>query len=668
MLTNIFNSSGVSSKTHILNCEGDKIFFGSSSNIIIYKDEKMWPILRDGGDITHLKVRNGIILCDSENQVEINQKFYFSSNETITAVSKTDILNDQEYNLAVFTTLKTVYVVSGEKYFKINLENVVSLDCGIIDEYFVVFCGDLHGNVHKIEIFLKDFEISSDVSTTIDVINRFLNDSIEMKPLEEIKPILHKIQTNKIHTDTVSSVNFTKKWLITCSHDSTIKILALEDLQLIDTLIGHADIVYDCFYDSEKNQILSIGADNTVITWEFSNGWKDVARVGNKNNFPFFGVVKFTTGQDEIVYVQDYHGSLYKYINNQLKESLSGHCGKVTSCDLNDKFLVTGSSDFTVRLFANDREIARPVLHGYPIHTVSFHNDNIVIGSEETIIRVFEQTEAIRKMIESEKNEIENVQIATPSELSLTNELKKVDKIELNEHSLQNILCYKERKKLYGQFFLNSALASNERMILFSNKSANFKFSGIFVVFDLKVVQYIAVHTLGITKIEISPDSKYVLAVSRDRCVSKYEVVDDEKFVEEESETLINRKMCDSTAFLRFVQKSKVHERAINSLCLNSDGTLFCTTSKDKTVKIFNFSDLSCLKTIYLEKEAFPLRFFRDLLLVGQEDGTLAVFSSKYELVHSIKAHSKKINEIKCSNDLIATIGDDWLVRTYAKN
>ena len=302
-------------------------------------------------------------------------------------------------------------------------------------------------------------------------------------------------------------------------------------------------------------------------------------------------------------------------------------------------------------------------IHGYPIKNAIFAGDLVSVGSEESIIRIYEETPAVRQLILGEF-ELKNIPIAMPSELSLTNETRQVESVSLNEHMLQNVLCFSEKKKIYGQFFSNSALAANHEIILCANKSANLKFSGIFVISVYKSVQYLAVHDLSVEKIEISPNGKFVVAVSRDRCISFYTV--ENKFIQSVADhALIDDKMQDGKKYIHLREKKKVHTRAITTLCINNDSSRFATASKDRTVKIHDVDTLDCIESIELDNEATSLRFLDNLLIVGQCDGNLSVYTDKLQKIFQKRIHSQKITEIRCAPGKIVTVADDWLIRVF---
>lgn len=678
MLKNIFNCSGIAKKTHILRVEQDVIYYSSSSNIIKYENDKITPIIRNGQEIIGLEVRDGIILCDLQFNVEMNNEFVYCSKSAVTAVSKTKRICTENGNILdffIFSTLSNIFIVSEKEIFSIECKNIVTIDCKIKKENLLVLLGSLEGNLIRITIDYENMMIANkNVFSTCQKLNdhalinycTLFEEERILKKIENVTKLQkYRLNTFRIHDDTITGIKITDKFIITSSQDNTIKLFNPSTFEQIDTLLGHADIVYECYYDRRNDRIISAGGDNCVIVWKnANNGWKIETKIGKLANLPFFSAVQIKQEKKFIIYVQGYNGGIYKYIDFNLVKSTSGHCDKINSLDIRNDLILTGSSDFSSRLYKNMAEIARPCLHGHSIKNAIFAGDMIVVGSEETIIRIFEETTVIKHLGNKLIDKEEKLNIATPSELSLTNEIRKVEEIEVNEHNLQNILCFKEKKKIYAQFFANSALAANSEIIVCSNKSANLKFSGIFLIRNYKAVQYIAVHDLGIEKIEISLDGKYVVAVSRDKCVSVYSV--DDKFEEiDQSLKYQNKKLEESDKYIKFIRKEQIHQRTINTVCFHTDNEIFITASKDRTINFINLHSLEKIKTIKLEKEPTALRYHNNILIVGFIDGAVSIFSSKYEKIFYRKIHGQKINEIKCIQNNVLTIGDDWLLRVF---
>ncbi|KRH94253.1 WD40/YVTN repeat-like domain containing protein [Pseudoloma neurophilia] len=721
MLKNVFNCAGIARSTHVLNTDGEKLFFPSSSNIIVYENEKMWPILRNGSDVKYLKIGCGIILCDTENRVEMNNRYVFNLKQPVTAINFDSSLKNKENKLQIFVfcTLSEIFLAINDKIYTFKLRDVAAIDIAQTENgMHEIFCGDLSGNLYKIVTNLDDLHFIEQKTTSQgksfnDFLNsRYSKDLIKIEQTTKLEK--YEINQIKCHDDAISSLKITRNFIITCSHDQTLKIIDRNDLTLLDTLLGHSDIVYDCFYDDKNNEILSASADNSIITWKFDKTWKNVNMIGNNSSMPFYSVVKL---KNNTIYIQDYFGKLFKYENYKIVSSLSGHSDKITTCDMFDDLIITGSNDFSVKLFKNNMEIARPTLHGYPIQSAVFSSqkmasnnneclsgDNtIIVGSEENILRVYEPTEAVFQYLKASSGDSlkRPVQFAMPSDLSLTNELHRKESVNfdensnqksdfsvpLNEHSLQNYLCYKEKKKLYGQYFSNSTVCtSGNNLILCTNKSANLKFSGIFVYYDFQLVQYIASHFLTITKMEFI--GNFLFAVSRDRCISFYEIVNE--FSEEkdccskddfeakmchsnkESKIFLNKKIADSPFYLKFLYKSQIHTRAINSLSISPISHQIATCSKDKTVRILSSRNLEEEMKIECEEEPTAVRFIHkaiedtSFLAIGTVSGSFLLYDAQnFKEIFKKSLHSRKITEIKYCNGKLVTVGEDWMMRVF---
>ncbi|ELA48449.1 hypothetical protein VCUG_00058 [Vavraia culicis subsp. floridensis] len=739
MLKNIFNSAGIAQKNHVMCQEKNVIYYAASTNIMRYENNKITPIIRYGSEITNLKVRDGIILSDRDNYVEHNNAVIFECNDAIQAVNKSRIVkyNGMLCDVKVFCSFDKIYIFCEKCVFYVEQEGTTALDCIIVDESVFLVCGTLDGKILKFTISLAGllgFDESGRNSFGTDCTHGYEHMYREERKIEKITDIkrMHSytVKSVKAHEDTVTDIKINESVVLSSSQDKTAKIHDLQTLEHVDTLIGHRDYVYESNFVDNHDEIISAGADNCVIVWEFKDGWKSKVRLGNLMSTPFYSALvineklgmleeedmersdrKTEQKNEYFVIVQSYNGGMYRYCNTDLVESVSGHVDKITTLDVKNDFILTGSPDRTVRLYYKLREVARPCIHGHPIRSAVFFNDYIIVGSDESILRVYEKTSGVQKILHDidlrtsatepgsdtfgtgtvdEKCEVQQEDapfVATPSELSLTNEIRKITTpLFLNEHTLQNILCFRERKKIYAQFFANACLASNNKIILCANKSSSLKFSGIFVIVDFVVVQYIAVHNLGIENIEISNSGEYVVAVSRDKSVSFYQILDRSRSHSEKneyvrkdgknaiqidadgSEKVINKILKDSLYYLDFRKRILSHTRKINTASFDDTSTLFATGSKDRNVLIYSVDCLEVIRTLKFEEEVTALRFYRENLFVGLKNGFIKVFTNDgtYTQVYERKIHGKSVNEIKVDGNTIVTVSDDSMMRVFS--
>lgn len=687
-LKNTFNIAGINNFPNTLITRDNILFYASSCNIIA----DQIPFLRKGNEIKRLQIRENLILAENY-KLEINNKYFIQTKDVITSINTI-------YNLFVFSTLKNIFIVVDEVIYELEIENVVSIEILTFENQLYIFCGTFDGVLYEISInefrfgikssgaqenlnFENEYFINLDKNpSAIDVILKKNSILTELKNKKILKNFTTK--KHKIHDDKITKIINFKNLIVTCSQDFTIKVFIFEkELTLIDTLIGHNDMVYDVFLNQENDHIemMSVGADNLIIIWHINYSNQNIlerSKVQSTKNYKSIKITKFIILHNlsktplfnilkikDTIFVHGYKSALYKYKDYNLIESISGHSDKITTCDTKDNFILTGSADMTVKLFFvknyQCREIARPVIHGHPISNVIFYNDKIAVGSEETIIRVYEPTEAVKKIehecaenIETNSLKSITVNASIQSELSLTPEIKKIQLPSLNEHALQNFLLFKETKKIYGQFFSNSSICFKDNLLFFTNKSASLPFSGIFCSKNNSVVQYLQNHEFGVNKMMVYGNKLF--AVSRDKFISIY-MINDNK-IDENQEILKNEK---NAAVLTLENKSKIHSRSINTLSISQKN--IATSSKDKSLKIFDH-ELNLQKEFYFDDEITSLLFFNEFLFCGQNDGTFLVINN-FEIVLKEKICSKRINEIKKIENGIVVVSDDMMIRIF---
>lgn len=308
---------------------------------------------------------------------------------------------------------------------------------------------------------------------------------------------------------------------------------------------------------------------------------------GNKNSF--FGAI-FGEDENQII-AYTYTGAMYffkKENKNEPYKSLPivhGHFKSVTDIcwDLTEgKYLLSTSADQTTRIYGKNKflntwhEFGRPQIHGYDINSIAFLNNiddrskgvslvnNIISASEEKIIRMFEPSYSLVKILneqsglnvrmsldkpneEYEKAALEGnkqalglmtkqVVIEDDDEMKfditnfdptamLTNQ--KVTPISSNENYkhppdedfLTNHTLWPELNKLYGHSYEVFVIAASHKGDVFASAGSakTEKYAQLFIwsVGNNNVIQKLEGHTLTIVQIQFSKDDNLILTVSR---------------------------------------------------------------------------------------------------------------------------------------------------------
>eukprot|EP00730_Choanoeca_flexa_P000510 TRINITY_DN10227_c0_g1_i5.p1 TRINITY_DN10227_c0_g1~~TRINITY_DN10227_c0_g1_i5.p1 ORF type:complete len:793 (+),score=117.30 TRINITY_DN10227_c0_g1_i5:2-2380(+) len=400
-------------------------------------------------------------------------------------------------------------------------------------------------------------------------------------------------------------------------------------LKLESLLIGHEGHVYGLDWAPNSKEaepvLLSSSADKTILLWKYddeSGVWIDDVRLGEVGGttLGFFGAV--FSPQADCILAHGYQGALHMWC----KESehtwspqvvVGGHFQSVRELAWapSGNYLVSVSDDQTARLYApwqdGWKEIARPQVHGHNMRCLAFVNEiTYVSGADEKVVRAFRAPRTFADSIQAISN-IDYRDLASDlsygasvSALGLTN--KAVDESAAQpqepaapsyragedavlpsvpvvtkvpppeEHLLQNSL-WPEQQKLYGHGYEILSVACNHAgTIVATTCKATQPQHAVIRLWDTtswKELAALEAHKLSVVHLAFSPDDRWLVSVSRDRCIGLFQRSDDGA-------------MYELTQLLQ-----KAHDRIIWSCAWSKNGQFLITGSRDKTLKVWSVVD-----------------------------------------------------------------------------
>lgn len=453
---------------------------------------------------------------------------------------------------------------------------------------------------------------------------------------------------------------------------------------------------------SRKLQLLSLSADTALMIWEMdpdSGVWVSISRLGELSikgastatgsSGGFWSCNWFIDPEtsEQCILASGKTGAIRMYRSsdpeNRVWDAVLGVTGPIR--DVTDvmwsadgSFFYATSLDQTTRLFApwsknkpqidaksTWHEFARPQIHGYDMVCLdNLSSTRFVSAGEEKILRVFEMTQSIHKLLDH-FCDIGNDSGATASlpeaaslpVLGLSNKAAN-DQLEAGEAQqreedfendgsneqpekfdplaglttppledhLQRFSLFPEVDKLYGHGYEITCCACtpNGTLIATACRSNSAKHAVIRIFNAAK--NYLLVdtvlegHSLTITSMEFSPDGQYLLAVSRDRQFSLWRVRD-------EGEGLFD--------LVEFNQKA--HTRIIwDASWLPQSTNQFVTGSRDKSIKLWEVCDNQAILKGTLKTSA-PITSVSvyshllengcGVLAVGNEEGQISLYT-----------------------------------------
>ncbi|KAI6003932.1 WD40-repeat-containing domain protein [Pisolithus albus] len=472
-------------------------------------------------------------------------------------------------------------------------------------------------------------------------------------------------------------------------------------------LIGHDAGVTSLSWASQQTDagnhlplptLLSTSTDSSLILWSPSDTiitsssnspaapsiWINCQRfgdVGGQRLGGFVGGIWAHTSQGNEAMAWGWSGGWRRWrsvradrgVEDEWREvgAIGGHRGPVKDLGWSPagEYLISVGLDQTTRIHGAIprpsrkvwHEVARPQVHGYDLVGVAWLGPwTFASVADEKVVRVFEApgsfVETIKSLGVGGVVEIDRDRPAAASvpPLGLSNKATSdapslVDSTKQGKRPFDGELAattlWPEVEKVFGHGYESITIASSHSHELVATACrATSPQHAVVRVYSVSTYQPFGSplegHTLTVTRIAFSPDDKYIVTVSRDRTWRAF-VKEDNGYVP--------------------VAMDKSHARIIWDCNWSSEGDIFATASRDKTVKIWAPSATSdrwpALATLKFREAATAIAFcflddLRRLLAVGLETGEIFIYSGlksspdKWDLAYVIGRGTAHVDHI----------------------
>ncbi|KAI9923561.1 hypothetical protein AWENTII_000528 [Aspergillus wentii] len=448
-------------------------------------------------------------------------------------------------------------------------------------------------------------------------------------------------------------------------------------------LFGNEDWIYTTAWNpnSERQQLLSASADNTLTIWEqdsVSGVWLSAERMGEISVQKGSTTATGSTGgfwiglwspDGKQVVSLGRTGSWRSWSYDEdsdiwvQKLGISGHVRSVNGIrwEPTGGYLISTSADQTTRLHAqwlrNDlrtwHEFSRPQIHGYDLNCVdTLGPARFVSGADEKLLRVFNEPKPIAHLLENlagfkQSGGEDLPDTAEIPVLGLSNQAPGEEitveeegengaaKPPTNQEALSNsnqppledqlarYTLWPEHEKLYGHGYEISAVAvSHDRTLIATACKASSIDHAVIRLFDTsdwhEIRPPLTAHSLTITSLCFSNDDRYLLSVGRDRQWAVFQR-------DEQSPTTLSL----------LASNPKGHSRMILGAAWApvSANHVFATAGRDKSVKLWQMvaGSFACKSTISLTSSVTAISFLPTvlknsfLIAVGLDNGEVSI-------------------------------------------
>lgn len=159
-----------------------------------------------------------------------------------------------------------------------------------------------------------------------------------------------------------------ERWIVSASHDQSLKVWDAASGQVRHTLSGHSDAVLACAFSPDGRWIVSAAGDHTLKVWELQTGVVKLTLQGHAAGVlgcavsPDGGKI-VSASADRTLKVWDAH-------NGSLLRTLSGHTAEVGGCAFSPdgRSILSASWDKTLKIWDAARGKERSGLYGHQGH------------------------------------------------------------------------------------------------------------------------------------------------------------------------------------------------------------------------------------------------------------------------------------------------------------
>ncbi|MFX1376152.1 MAG: TIR domain-containing protein [Promethearchaeota archaeon] len=226
--------------------------------------------------------------------------------------------------------------------------------------------------------------------------------------LKEYKP-----HNNAVYSLTVSP---DKKFIITGSVDTTVKVWELETGDSFQILEGHEKEVTSVNISSDGTRIVTGSEDQTVKLWKLETG--NLMRNFTGHKGAIFGTL-ITPNDKYIVSIsEDKTAKIWNWYNKKLLRSLEGHEFSINSVDItpDGKFIATsGEKSIKIWKWGMKEPAFSLEGHKFPIRSIAIcsKGEYIVSGSYDKLIKIWDlENKKLVKTFEGHKGAINSVAIS----------------------------------------------------------------------------------------------------------------------------------------------------------------------------------------------------------------------------------------------------------------
>ncbi|KAJ3245075.1 hypothetical protein HDU77_009592 [Chytriomyces hyalinus] len=452
------------------------------------------------------------------------------------------------------------------------------------------------------------------------------------------------------HASRVTSVAVSEDgaWMVSGSHDNSVKVWDMTTGAVRYTLEGHSETVTSVAVSSDCAWILSGSMDNTVKVWDIMTGEIRCTLEGHSG-----GVLSVAVSSDCAWILSgslDNTVKVWDMATGAVKHTLKGHTDLVNSVAVSNDcaWIVSGSMDKTVKVWDMSTGAVKHTLEGHTdlVTSVTVSSDCvwIVSGSYDNTVKVWDmKTGSLRHILEGHTDWVESVAVSADCVWVVSGSCDQTVKV-------WDMMTGATRHTLDGHtdWVSSVAVSSDGAWIVSGSRDSSVK---VWDVTENPLSCTLKGHTSEVMSLAVSNDCTWIVSGSCDNSVKVWDM---------------------KTGSLRHTLEG--HSADVNSVAVSRDCAWIVSGSSDKKVKVWNMKTGAVRHTMEGHTGGvLSVAVSHDCawIVSGSMDNTVKVWDmmtgagrqtvNMWDMIsgavrHTLKGHNSWVSSVVFSSD------DAWIV------
>ncbi|MDZ8055878.1 MAG: NB-ARC domain-containing protein [Aulosira sp. ZfuVER01] len=433
------------------------------------------------------------------------------------------------------------------------------------------------------------------------------------------------------HSNWVSAVALSPdgKYVISGSHDNTLKVWNWETGEQLQTFTGHSDWVHAVAFTLDGKYVISGSLDKTIKVWNWETGEKLRTLAGH--SYPV-NVVAITPDNKYVISgSSDNTLKVWNWETGEQLRTLEGHRDWVNALAITSdgKYAISASRDNTLKVWnwKTGEQLRTLEGHTWSVNAVAITSDNkyVVSASGDSTLKVWnwETGEQLRTLT-GHSYSVNSLVLAPDNKYVISGSLDSTLKV-------WNWETGEQLRTLTGHTSLVKAVTCTPdgNYVISTSHDNTLK---VWNWHSGKQLRTLAGHSYSVNAVVLTPDGKYVISASRDNTLKVWNWETGEQL-----RTLAG------------------HSYSVNAVVLTSDGNCVISASGDYTLKVWNWENGEQLRNLTGHAslvKAVACTPDGNYVISGSYDNTLKVWNwHTGEQLHTLMGHNELVNAVALTPD-----------------